>query len=55
MEKLMDFKKGTVIMMGDLNFCMDPGLNSTSRVQGTRNVLLKMIKQKMHQHQLLDV
>lgn len=51
----MDFKQGTMIMMGDLNFCMDPGLDSLSRVQGISDAALKMIKHKMHQHQLSDV
>lgn len=55
MGKLMDFKRGDVIMTGDLNFCMDPTLDSTSCVQGTNKVLLKMIKQKMRQCQMMDV
>lgn len=35
----MDFKKGSVIMTGDLNFCLEPGIDSTSRAQGTRNTV----------------
>lgn len=40
MGKLKDFKKGDVILTGDLNFCMDSRLDTTSHVQGTKNVLL---------------
>lgn len=38
MRKLVDFKKGKVIMAGDLNFCSEPGMDSLFRVQGTRNI-----------------
>lgn len=46
MGKLMDFKKGSVITTGDLNFCIDPRIDSTSRVQGIRNPQLKTIKRE---------
>lgn len=55
MGKLIDFKKGYVILTGDLNFCMDPRLDTMSHLQGMKNVLLKMIKQKIHQCQMMDV
>lgn len=32
--KIMEFRKGHLILMGDLNFCLDPGLDSTARAQG---------------------
>lgn len=51
----MDFKKGSVIMTGDLNFFLDPSIDSTSHVQGTRNGQLKIIKNKLYQCQLLDI
>lgn len=54
LERLMDFKKGHVILMGDMNCCMEPGIDSTSRVQGTNNVQLKMIKNKLYRYQLVD-
>lgn len=44
MEKLMEFKKGAVIMAGDFNFSMEPEIDSTSRVQGTGNAQLKILK-----------
>lgn len=52
MGKLMDFKKGSAIMTGD--FCLEPGIDSTSWVQGNRNVQLKIIKNK-YQCQMLDI
>lgn len=51
----MDFKNGCVILMGDMNFCMEPRVNSTSRVQGTNNAQLKMIRQKLHVCQMVDI
>lgn len=53
--KLMDFKSGSVIMTGDLNFCLEPRIDSTLRAQGTRNVQLKTIKKKLFQCQLLAI
>lgn len=41
----MDFRKG-YIMAGDLNFCLDPEIDSMACVEGIRNKSLKMIKQK---------
>lgn len=29
--RLMEFNKGGIIIAGDFNFCIDPGLHSTSR------------------------
>lgn len=55
LEKLMDFKSGCVILMGDMNVCMEPGVDSTSRVQGTNNAQLKMIRQKLHVCQMVDI
>lgn len=43
LRKLGEFQKGRVIIGGDLNFCMDPGLDSTSHAQGIRNTQLKAI------------
>lgn len=55
LEKLRDFKKGHTILMGDMNFCMDPGLDSLTRAQGTNNVQLKEVKQKLYVSQLVDI
>ena len=44
-----------MILMGDLNFCMDPVVDSTSQVQGTNNVQLKKLKQKMYSNQMVDI
>lgn len=52
---LMDFKTGEVILAGDFNFCMDPSLDSTSQKQGMSKALLKMIRLKMFQCQIMDV
>lgn len=42
LTKLMDFRAGEVILAGDLNFCLDPTLDSTSGLQGvSRNLLIK--------------
>lgn len=53
-EKLMEVKKGGVIMAGDFNLCIDPGIYSTSQVQGTGNAQLKILKIKLYQNQLMD-
>lgn len=55
LEKLRDFRKGHTIMMGDLNFCMIPGLNGTTRARGTTHVQLKEVKQKLYVSQLVDI
>lgn len=46
LEKLTDFKSGGLILMGDLNFCMEPEVDSTSHALGMNNVQLKKIRQK---------
>lgn len=55
LRKLWEFKNGRVIIAGDLNFCMDPVLDSMSLAQGIRNTQLKAIKHHLHQYQLVDV
>lgn len=35
LTKLTRFREGEVVLVGDLNFCLDPGLDSTSRAQGS--------------------
>lgn len=46
----MEFKKG-----GDFNFCPEPKEDSTSRAEGTGMGWRNKLKQKLHQHQLVDV
>lgn len=41
LNKLMDFRAGEVILAGDLNFCIDPTLDSTSSLQGVSRKHLK--------------
>lgn len=53
-EKLLDFKKGGLIMMGDLNLCLEPEVDSTSRALGKGNVKLRKLRQKLHSCQLVD-
>lgn len=37
LEKLMDFEKGKLILAGDLNFCMNPQVDSSSHALGIGN------------------
>lgn len=46
LEKIKEFRKGDMILMGDFNFCMDPGLDSSTQAQGTQNMQLKEVKAK---------
>lgn len=48
MEKLMEFKKGGLIMAGDFNFTMEPEINSTSQVKWTGNAQQGILKKKLH-------
>lgn len=54
-EKFMEFKKGGAIMSGDFNLCMDPTIDSMSRVQWTGNVQRNTLIKKLHQYQLIDI
>lgn len=47
LEKRMDFRSGGLVVMGDLNFCLELGVDSTSSAQGMNNVQLKKIRQKI--------
>lgn len=42
--KLQDFKAGKTFLLGDLNFCLEPEVDSMSRVQGPNNAQLKKKK-----------
>lgn len=55
LAKLRDFRRGHTIMMGDLDFCMTPGLDSRTRARETTNVQLKEVKQKLHASQLVGI
>lgn len=55
LEKLMDFKKGGLIMMGDRNLCLAPEVDSMSRALGKMNAKLRKLKQKLYSCQLVDV
>lgn len=55
LEKLMDFRKGELIVMGDLNMCLEPEIDSTSGAQGTNNGQMRKIKQELHKNQLVDI
>lgn len=50
----MDFKKGKLILAGDLNFCINIRVDSTSHALGTMNQQLRTVK-KLYQCQLVDV
>lgn len=41
-------------MAGDLNFCLDPGLNSMSRAQGIRKALISANGRRLFSCQLMD-
>ena len=53
--KLRDFRVGKVILGGDLNLCMDPRLDKTSQIQGSRNTQLRKFKNSLYRSQLIDV
>lgn len=53
--KIMDFREGHLIIMGDLNFCMEPELDSTARTQGKGSAQLKEVKQNLSFYQLVDI
>lgn len=55
LEKLTNFRKGGLIVMGDLNVCLEPARDSASGVQGTNNVQLRRLRQKLHENQLVDI
>lgn len=55
LKKLSEFGEGEVVLGGDLNFCVDPELDGTSRAQGIGKVLLGAIRRKLHRCQLMDV
>lgn len=55
LRKLGEFQSGRVINGGDLNFCMDPVLFSTSHAEGIRKTQPKAMKHHLHQFQLVDV
>lgn len=51
----MDFKVGEVILAGDLNFCLNPALDSMSSAWGVDKKLLNNIGRKLHDCQIIDV
>ena len=53
--KLKNFAEGYTILMGDLNFAMNPREDSTARAKETKNVQRHKIKLKIHDSQLVDV
>ena len=53
--KLNNFAEGFIILMGDLNFVLNPTDDSTSRGRETKNVHLQRIKHKLQECQLVDV
>lgn len=55
LAKLGDFRQGHTIMMGDLNFCLTPGLDSETRARETTCVQLKEVKQKLYASQMVDI
>lgn len=55
LEKLTAFRKGHLIIMGDFNFCIDPGLDSTARAQGKTSGQLRKFRQKLASLQLVDI
>lgn len=55
LEKLMEFKKGKIILAGDLNICMDPQVDSTQRALGIGSNKLRRLKNKLYQCQLVHV
>lgn len=55
LEKLMGFGEGEMVLAGDMNFCLDPAQDSTSRAQGIKKVSLRAIKRKLYHCQLIDV
>lgn len=54
LTKIEDFRRGRVIVAGDLNLCMEPGRDNTSHVRGTGGVWMNKLKKKLHQCQLVD-
>lgn len=54
-EKFMEFKSGGAIIAGDINLCLDPEVDCTSRVQRTGNAQRKRLHKKLRHHQLMDV
>ena len=53
--KLMEFKKGGVILAGDLNLCLDPKVDTTSKTLRINKVQAKKIKEKLFTNQLADI
>ncbi|CAI9547993.1 unnamed protein product [Staurois parvus] len=54
LKKLMDFKKGRLIVAGDLNLCMDPQKDATSPVRREGGGSLRALKKAIHEYQLVD-
>lgn len=54
LTRLMRFREGEVVLAGDLNFCLDPSLDSTSRAQGIRKVSRSSIGKQLSGCRLMD-
>lgn len=55
LEKLMESRKGHLILRGDFNCCMDPRMDSTAHAQEVNDSQLKVVKQKLSRYQLVDI
>lgn len=55
LEKLLNFRKGGLIVMGDFNVCLEPALVSTSGIRGPNNEQLRRVRQKLYENQLVDI
>ena len=52
--KLKDFRRGKIILGGDLNFCMDTKVDKTHQTLETQERQLRKVKGSLHRSQLVD-